>query len=1363
MAEQREVENKAIHQACTTIEEYGVVDERFPKLHARFDIGFDVGRSGLDDSEYGRADSALMTSSDRLSLPCPLPQEVLLRFKRLQCSTLQGVFPQINRAWFTIDSDFFIWDLDDGSDFCVYDGLQEVIVAVALAAPRPDVFRDEITHVLVLTTPMNIILIGLEFDPHTHDSVLLSNYRGRNLNFDAESMRIIPSDNVILNTIASSDDGRIFLGGQDGCIYELIYEKNGGWFRSKCRKINHTKSVLSYFVPSLIKTFIGGSEEIQSLTYDSTRHMLYAKTPASIQPYLLSNAGGFIRGVPVTLDYPKERYGSIISIAPVASYESDKLAFMAVTQRGARLYFGNLRGVAWLQDEEAPRLSLLSIRVIKESLTPPSNVTQAFASNGVLLFASGAGQDKESVWGVTSSDISNAVPLPSSLVNTRIGNFHTVARLAEVVAIDSIQGPVWQIVEVPAEAKVARSHNPLAQQELLPRRSFIIMSASGTSRYSTYRLVDVLRKLLERSNEQLLAEFFHMVIKDPHNIDTDAIRAQRREAFATCLIIICSREDQDLKLRERAKEAFRRFGGEPEILNSDIVSAGGNNFGAAAIGPRILYSSKHDGVYMYVSRLLRPLWSKHAIVRDTLIPSVLTSSMKPEDIIDLIHHLKILQSYLQSSGLVADSAFGAREQWEKQHIHRRVGLVKPRAARMTVVDAAKLYGDDHSSTMWQQYLLMDRQHAVALENESLASLNLLIVKFLEILCLFDLLMTNDISTTLGELPEPSRVQCTKETFGTLASTEDGQRLCKNAISKFLKRVSGTPLYKVQSDRLFSACPHLHNQHDVVYADAIENLLMAQATRDQSFLKPAMVAFKRYFNEAEPFPFVELTKACEGLISADFYTELVDIVIYCSSLTKWASALKFYRDYFPEADEIGSKAYSSVTRCWEPVLTRLDSLLQEPGVYDHVLHVLPDYLSGAAALPSDIDALKHMVTVIQKILVSDFELAHVVLFDWSRDHQLTNLILKSNSPFLETYLSHIVEANSRASDISSQIKSMELLAQYYSQNGQFIQAAKIYHQLSDAELVGITKQDVEHAIRSKVDGTDDGTSVLPLQTRIGYLTKARVCDDAAYARPAAVAGHISFLQELRSKRDFAQLQQRIFNELQSLCRACPLTGADRYGKNRSNYLRALIDLQLELKNLQQLHDDFATKFHVPICALELVYLARTMTSVDLEDWWLDVIEHLFGEYADHDIALRHLSDVIRPYKAANASIPIGFIIQQLDKDVNVQDCDQAFSTGKALLQAGFSHAEIFQAYHAILGQIPQIRKEKSVFLHATARVLLSWLETDEAKDVIEVGRIVSAYITELNTRTDGFEKHISKEMKAIQDRLVVAPRVPNKRW
>ena len=37
---------------------------------------------------------------------------------------------------------------------------------------RAGVFRDEIQHVLELATPINIIHLGLEFDPHTHDRSL---------------------------------------------------------------------------------------------------------------------------------------------------------------------------------------------------------------------------------------------------------------------------------------------------------------------------------------------------------------------------------------------------------------------------------------------------------------------------------------------------------------------------------------------------------------------------------------------------------------------------------------------------------------------------------------------------------------------------------------------------------------------------------------------------------------------------------------------------------------------------------------------------------------------------------------------------------------------------------------------------------------------------------------------------------------------------------------------------------------------------------------------------------------------------------------------------------------------------------------
>ena len=42
--------------------------------------------------------------------------------------------------------------------------------------------------------------------------------------------------------------------------------------------------------------------------------------------------------------------------------------------------------------------------------------------------------------------------------------------------------------------------------------------------------------------------------------------------------------------------------------------------------------------------------------------------------------------------------------------------------------------------------------------------------------------------------------------------------------------------------------------------------------------------------------------------------------------------------------------------------------------------------------------------------------------------------------------------------------------------------------------------------------------------------------------------------------------------------------------------------------------------------------------------------------------------------------------------------------------------------------------------------------------------MNGYITELNTRTDDYEKSIAKEMKVIQDKLAALPRVGAKpKW
>lgn len=63
----------------------------------------------------------------------------------------------------------------------------------------------------------------------------------------------IPTDNTYIISITSTDLGRIFMAGKDGCLYEIAYQAEAGWLSQRCRKINHSKSSLSFLVPSVLQ------------------------------------------------------------------------------------------------------------------------------------------------------------------------------------------------------------------------------------------------------------------------------------------------------------------------------------------------------------------------------------------------------------------------------------------------------------------------------------------------------------------------------------------------------------------------------------------------------------------------------------------------------------------------------------------------------------------------------------------------------------------------------------------------------------------------------------------------------------------------------------------------------------------------------------------------------------------------------------------------------------------------------------------------------------------------------------------------------------------------------------------------------
>jgi len=49
-------------------------------------------------------------------------------------------------------------------------------------------------------------------------------------------MYSVPADNVTMCAVASTPAGRIFLGGSDGNLYEILYEAGDSWRHRRCYK-----------------------------------------------------------------------------------------------------------------------------------------------------------------------------------------------------------------------------------------------------------------------------------------------------------------------------------------------------------------------------------------------------------------------------------------------------------------------------------------------------------------------------------------------------------------------------------------------------------------------------------------------------------------------------------------------------------------------------------------------------------------------------------------------------------------------------------------------------------------------------------------------------------------------------------------------------------------------------------------------------------------------------------------------------------------------------------------------------------------------------------------------------------------------
>jgi nuclear pore complex protein Nup155 len=438
--------------------------------------------------------------------------------------SFQGLFPQIHRAWMTIDHMLYLWDYNDPrGSFYLYDGLDQTIIHASLVRPRQGVFEPTPDWLLLLSTPVEVILLGL-YTTATHDiNVFETGYS-------------VATDGANLLQIVGTPSGRIFMAGADGFVYELTYGDSEGWFytNKKCTKRNRSRKrdVALQYLSSVV---YDSSDPILDLVYDAERSLLYTLSRAStLQLFDLGWDGegpvrfvarleaqklaadlrsqSKVRDAPIYAkvdkdikegEQNKEGQTAFVALAPLPSALSKQLQLVITTVSGVRVYLEvvDANGKVLESAPDSPRAA----RVKPLYALPPPRPLKC--QRGTLLHAADVNvfADERERSGLEPSHrewellcLSDLPLLPSDRPEGR-DDKSTLSRLR-------VPGVVLALAEDVhgAVTSAAGSYELVSQHRVDPARArtFIVLTTSvaGVKRIVKRRPVDELQLLLGASS-----------------------------------------------------------------------------------------------------------------------------------------------------------------------------------------------------------------------------------------------------------------------------------------------------------------------------------------------------------------------------------------------------------------------------------------------------------------------------------------------------------------------------------------------------------------------------------------------------------------------------------------------------------------------------------------------------------------------------------------------------------------------------------------------------------------------------------------------------------------------------------------------
>ncbi|RNF25766.1 putative nuclear pore complex protein (NUP155) [Trypanosoma conorhini] len=466
-----------------------------------------VGRYS-NPSASGHATShplALTTFDTSSTLPdfIPLvgvawPEPVKAVWKTFKANSIVGLFPELSRAWITVDNKLLVWNYGTGRDFFVYDEIPELIVAVGNpVTPAAGVFQPHITLVFPVATPKTIHLLGLCVvgdEPAKKAELCVVN-----LGFSA----LAPT--LVIKFVGFKDAGRVFAAGADGCLYELKYTKENTPLLPRVRLINYSimfagipiLSTVSSLMSSLKQTWAKERPALRDVALEAKRKLLFTlDAESTIAMWRITSDGLKLLS---TIRYGRdafERYrhsespmddaASLVKIFCVSPYD-ENCSVVVIASSGEQYRYVCQEGM-WDRIDGS-----LTLRDRSPSCIPANReVSVCFASDGVAIFChtekddEGAASDSVAV---TTSP--KAVLPPHHHCRDIVAHFDPAA--SRMVRVDAIG-------EVPLKESV--SPNELCSQVSCSPKQFVFAHRHGISTFMKLRPVDTLHMILSFSGHQ---------------------------------------------------------------------------------------------------------------------------------------------------------------------------------------------------------------------------------------------------------------------------------------------------------------------------------------------------------------------------------------------------------------------------------------------------------------------------------------------------------------------------------------------------------------------------------------------------------------------------------------------------------------------------------------------------------------------------------------------------------------------------------------------------------------------------------------------------------------------------------------------